>query len=451
VEGSSRYTGRFPGGRYTDAPSFGFCARAKRVSLRAAERGSMKAGQSKQWLLATAIIFLTFLVYQPVWHASFVWDDDFYVTDNPSLKTVDGLRSIWCDLKTTRQYYPVTVSTLWAEYHIWNLHPLGYHLVNVLIHALNAILLWRVLRKLGLPGSWLAAAIFAVHPVTVESVAWISERKNVLSCLFYLLAVLAFLRFRPLTDAKAGRTWDWRFYPVMLAAFLCALLSKTVTCSLPAALLLVVWWKTGRIKKRDALAMAPLFVLGAALGLMSKWEEQHLVGAGGAEWALSSLQRCLLAGRALWFYAGKLFWPRDLTFIYPHWQIDTGAAWQYLFPLAFAVVVLALWKLRSRIGRGPLAAVLFFAGTPAASPSRPAWRCWWRSDRRHGRRHTRIGIWKRCGGTHWPRIRAVGWPTTTSPPCWFGKAGRKRRFVMASRRRSSSPMILTYATHWRAH
>jgi len=316
-----------------------------------------------KWLLAAAILFLTFLAYQPVWHAGFVWDDDFYVTDNPALKSVDGLRSIWCNLKTTRQYYPVTVSTLWAEYHLWQLQPLGYHLVSVLIHALNAILLWRVLRRLEIPGAWLAATIFAIHPVTVESVAWISERKNLLSCLFYLLAMLAFLRFRPLTDAKFPRPFDWRFYPLLLAAFLFALLSKTVTCSLPAVLLLVVWWKKGRVEARDALATAPLFVLGVALGLMSKWEEQHLVGAGGAEWALTSIQRCLLAGRALWFYAGKLLWPRDLTFIYPHWQIDSGAAWQYAFPLAFVVVLVALWKMRSRIGRGPLAAVLFFAGT----------------------------------------------------------------------------------------
>ena len=317
----------------------------------------------KAWVCAFVLVLITLLAYQPVWHAGFVWDDDFYVTENRALRSGDGLRRIWVKLETTRQYYPVTVTSLWAEYHLWKLRPLGYHLVNVLLHALNAVLLWRVLRRLEIPGSWWAAAIFALHPVTVESVAWIAERKNVLSCLFYLLAVLAYLRFRPLTDDEPARAWDRRFYPAVLVLFLCALLSKTVTCSLPAVLTLLVWWKTGRVEKRDALPLTPLFVLGAALGLMSKWAEQHFVGAGGAEWTLSFVQRCLIAGRAVWFYAGKLFWPHNLTFIYPRWEIDAAAPWQYLFPVAFAVVVIVLWKLRARIGRGPLVAVLCFAGT----------------------------------------------------------------------------------------
>ena len=335
----------------------------------------MKAGQCRSWLLAAAIIFLTLLAYQPIWHAGFVWDDDFYVTENQALRSADGLQKIWSTPGATIQYYPLVFTSFWAEYHFWKLQPLGYHLVNVLLHALNAVLLWRVLRRLlrtwrgscgvrGLSGAWLAAAIFALHPVMVESAAWITERKNVLSCLFYLLAALAFLRFRPLTDDKATRAWDWRFYPVMLAAFLCALLSKTVTCSLPAALLLVIWWKTGRIEKRDALAMVPLFVLGAVLALVTLNMEKH-AGAVGLEWTLSFAQRCLIAGRALWFYAGKLFWPRDLTFIYPRWKIDAVAGWQYSFPLAALAVVVALWKLRTRIGRGPLVAALFFAGTLA--------------------------------------------------------------------------------------
>jgi tetratricopeptide (TPR) repeat protein len=322
----------------------------------------MKAGQSKQCLLAAAILFLTFLAYQPIWHAGFVWDDDVYVTDNQTLRSPDGLREIWSSPGATVQYYPLVFTSFWVEHHLWQLKPLGYHLVNVLLHALNAILLWRLLRRLELPGAWLAAVIFAIHPVTVESVAWITERKNVLSCLFYLLAMSAFLRFRQLADAKVGRAFDWRYYPVVLAAFLCALLSKTVTCTLPAVLLLVVWWKKGHVEKRDALAMMPLFVLGALLGLATLHLEKQ-AGASGAEWKLSFVQRCLVAGRALWFYAGQLAWPRDLAFIYPRWTIDAGAAWQYLFPLAALAVIVGLWKLRSRIGRGPLVAVLCFAGT----------------------------------------------------------------------------------------
>jgi tetratricopeptide (TPR) repeat protein len=305
---------------------------------------------------------VTFVAYQPTWHAGFIWDDERYVSDNSALRSVDGLKGIWIRPGTTIQYYPLVFTSFWVEYHLWGLHPFGYHLVNILLHTLNALLLWRVLRRLEISGAWLAAAIFAIHPVQVESVAWITERKNVLSGLFYLLAALAYLRFRPLTDAKPAGAWDWRVYPLVIALFLAALLSKTVTCSLPAALLLLVWWKTGRVGKRDALALAPLFVLGAALGLVTVQMEKH-AGAAGAEWTLSFVQRGLVAGRALWFYAGKLFWPQQLTFNYPRWEIDAGAPWQYLFSVAALAALIALWRLRTRIGRGPLVAVLFFAGT----------------------------------------------------------------------------------------
>jgi len=324
--------------------------------------GSMNAGQSRQWLLAAAILAATLLAYQPVWHAGYIWDDDDYVTQNEALRSADGLKKIWITPGTTVQYYPLVFTSFWAERRLWGLEPFGYHLVNVILHAVNAVLLWRVLRRLQIPGAWWAATIFALHPVNVESVAWITERKNVLSGLFYLLAALAWLRFRPLTDEEPTRVPDWRYYWLASGFFVCALLSKTVTCSLPAVLLLLIWWKTGRVQKRDGVALAPWFALGIASGFMTRWMEQRL-GTSRADWELSFVQRCLVAGRALWFYAGKLVCPRPLTFVYPRWNIDTGAAWQYLFPLAALLLLGALWKLRSQIGRGPLVAVLCFAGT----------------------------------------------------------------------------------------
>jgi protein O-mannosyl-transferase len=311
------------------------------------------------------LVALVLLVYLPALRGGVIWDDNAYVTDNRALRSLEGLRKIWLKLGTTPQYYPMVFTSFWLEYHLWRLQPFGYHLVNVLLHAVNAVLLWRVLRRLEIPGSWWAAAIFALHPVMVESVAWITERKNVLSCLFYLLAAQAYFRFRPLWDGKEVKARDWRFYPLVLVLFLCGLLSKTVTSSLPAALALLVWWKNGKIERRDAVALAPLFVLGAALGSMTAWLEKYHVHASGTEWALSFAQRCLLAARVLWFYAGKLFWPDKLTFIYPRWEIDVGAAWSYLFPAGALAVLMALWLLRLRIGRGPLVAVLFFAGTLA--------------------------------------------------------------------------------------
>jgi tetratricopeptide (TPR) repeat protein len=214
-----------------------------------------------------------------------------------------------------------------------------------------------------LPGSWLAAAIFAVHPVQVESVAWITERKNVLSGVMYFAAGLAYLRFIEIPIREARRR---SFYAVALACFAAALLSKTVTCSLPAALLLVMWWKRGRVSWRDVIYLAPMLALGAAAAVVTSALETHHVGAAGREWDYTAAQRVIIAGRALWFYAAKLIVPIKLAFVYPQWaqwKIDARNAWNW-GPVVAAVIVIALLiALRRRMGRGPLVAVLFFAGT----------------------------------------------------------------------------------------
>ena len=315
--------------------------------------------------LGAFLVALMLIVYLPALRAGFNWDDDAYVTNNLTLRNVQGLSQIWGRLTATPQYYPLVYTSFWLEYHLWGLNPLGYHVVNVLLHTLAAILLWRVLVRLQLPGAWLAAGIFAAHPVAVESVAWVTERKNVLSGVFYFGAALAYLRWHDArtTDHRNDGLGSFVIYVLSLALVICALFSKTVTASLPAALLLVMWWKHGRIAGRDVWPLLPFFVAGGALGLVTAWLERTHVGANGPEWALSFWDRCLIAGRALWFYAGKLFWPANLTFIYPRWQIDPGIWWQWLFPAAAIALVMILWSVRTRIGRGPLAAVLFFAGT----------------------------------------------------------------------------------------
>ena len=337
----------------------------------------MKLSHKTVIFWAGLIFLATLVAYIPAMRGGYIWDDDSYITENVTLRTLDGLRRIWLEPKALPQYYPLVHTSFWLEYHLWQLHPFGYHLVNVLLHALNAILLLMMLRYLRVEGAWLAALIFALHPVQVESVAWITERKNVLSGLFYLCSFLAYLRFcnlaadpgstsitpgmhTPSSDDGGNR---WRFYALSLFLFLCALLSKTVTCSLPAAILLVLWWQQDRIRWRQILPLIPFFVVGVALGLTTAWLEKYHVGAQGEEWALSFLDRFLVAGRALWFYAGKLVWPYELTFIYPRWQIDAGAWWQYLFPVAAMAVIFTLWLLRQRLGKGPLVAVLLIAGT----------------------------------------------------------------------------------------
>ena len=326
-------------------------------------------------LLGLALTAITAAAYLPAMYSGgFVWDDDDYVIHNQTLRDAGGLWQIWTSPRATPQYYPLVHTTYWVEYRLWGLVPTGYHVTNVLLHALAAVLVWRVLRRLEVPGAWLAAALFAVHPVHVESVAWITERKNVLSGVFYLGAALAYLKW---ADAKAGGDRRPAAYLTAFILFLGALLSKTVAATLPAALLLVMWWKGGfENGSRSSTArpdirrvwgqvrpLVPFFVAGLALSCLTVWLEKHHVGAEGSQWHLSFIDRCLIAGRALWFYVGKLLWPLNLCFNYPRWEIDASAWRQYFFPLSAVAVVVLLWAARKRIGRGPLVAVLFFAGT----------------------------------------------------------------------------------------
>lgn len=309
------------------------------------------------------LVILVVIFYLPATRCGYIWDDDTYVRDNPALRSPGGLRQIWFDLSASPQYYPLVYSSYWLEYRLWGAAPRGYHVVNVLLHAGVAVLLWRVLRHIRVPGAWAAAALFALHPVHVESVTWITERKNVLSGVLYLGAALAYLHYALPGEGRAARGRGAWLYVLALVLFSGALLSKTVTCTLPAVLVLVLWWRRGRLHGRDWLALAPFFVLGIAAGLLTRWVEKYYTGAAGAEWTFSFVERCLIAGRALWFYAGKLLWPHPLIFIYPRWAIDAGAWVQYVFPITAVVVLAALWLLRGRIGRGPLVGVLCFAGT----------------------------------------------------------------------------------------
>lgn len=304
----------------------------------------------------------TVLVYWPALSAGFIWDDDDHVTANPIVQDPGGLPRIWLEPGATPQYYPLVFTTFWLEHKLWGLAPLGYHLVNILLHAANAILLWLVLRRLAVPGPWVVAAIFAVHPVQVETVTWVTERKNTLSSLFYLAALLTYMRFQRF-DGAEPRPRRWAPYPTVLVLFLCALLSKTVTCSLPAAILLLAWWKRGRLDWRRIWPLLPMFVLGVLAAGTTVWLEKHSIGAAGVHWDLSALDRVLIAGRAVWFYIAKLLWPANLVFIYPRWEIDPRQAWQWLFPLATLAAPITLWLLRKRIGRGPLTAVLLYGGT----------------------------------------------------------------------------------------
>jgi protein O-mannosyl-transferase len=306
------------------------------------------------WVLGLLLVAATIFAYQPAWHGGRVWDDDKHITQ-PGLRSLDGLVRIWTEPGAVQQYYPLAHSVFWIEHKFWGDATTGYHLVNILLHAFSALLLVRLLRQLGVPGAWLAAAIFALHPVEVESVAWISELKNTLSGVFYLSAALAYLGF--------DRNRNPGNYAAALTLFLLGLMSKSVIATLPAALLVIFWWQRGKLSwKRDVLPLAPFFIVGIGAGLFTAWVERRYIGAQGSEFDFSLVGRFLIAGRAVWFYLGKLLWPVDLAFVYPRWLVNEKAAWQYVYPAAALLLFgLLAWQHRDR--RGPVAAMLFFVGT----------------------------------------------------------------------------------------
>ena len=301
-----------------------------------------------------ALFAVTSLVYLPAIHGGRLLDDDLHITQL-ALQSIDGLRRIWFDVGATQQYYPVLHTAFWLEHRIWGDAVAGYHLVNVLLHACAAGLVVLLMRRLRLAGAWLAAFLFALHPVCVESVAWIAEQKNTLSAVLALGAAVAYLNF----DQKRR----WSRYWLALGLFALAVLSKTAVVTLPAALLVAVWWRRPQLNwRRDAWPIVPWFVLGGAISLITIAVERRLLAGIGADFGLNPVERVLLAGRAFWFYLGKLVWPAGLTFFYPRWEVNTAAWWQYLYPLAAAALTVGLW-VWARSRRGPLAAFLCFAGT----------------------------------------------------------------------------------------
>ncbi len=321
----------------------------------------VKSGpRSPAWLLAGVLALVTILAYQPVWRAGFIWDDDKYVTDNPLLTAPDGLWRIWFSFNSPSQYFPLAYTVFRLEHWLWGLNPAGYHWVNLLLHVANALLVWRLLWRLGVPGAWLAAAIFALHPVQVETVAWITELKNVLMLFCLLLALLAWVEF---IDGKIGL--KWRFYALALVGYALALCAKTTACTLPAALLLILWLKAQPITWRRLAAVTPFVALGVGMGLLTMWWERYHQGTEGKVFALGLMERMLVASRAVWFYAGKLLWPVNLTFSYPRWTISAANPGGYGWLLATAGVAVVIWRVRRLAGRGVEVALLFFVMTLA--------------------------------------------------------------------------------------
>jgi tetratricopeptide (TPR) repeat protein len=324
----------------------------------------------KRYAAGAVLLLLVVAAYLPAIRGGFIWDDDAHVT-TPELRSLHGLWRIWFEVGATQQYYPVLHSAFWLEHQLWGDAALGYHALNVLLHVTAAFLFVAVLRRLAVPGAWLAGMIFAVHPVCVESVAWISEQKNTLSAVFYLAAALAYLARRESADGTSppgeeGRrpALPWR-YGLATGLFVLALLTKSVTATLPAALLVVFWWRRGRLSWRgDVVPLLPWLALGVTAGLFTAWVERvYIIGPQQVAFDLNGIERCLLAGRAAWFYLGKLAWPANLVFIYPRWEVNAGVAGAYLYPAGLLLLAGALGRMARNGRRAPLAALLYFCGT----------------------------------------------------------------------------------------
>ncbi len=342
----------------------------------------------ERWLWRALIAVLCMLSYAPSFQGEFLWDDNQHAS-SARLRSPTALTDIWTSIGSanggTVQYYPLTHTSFWLEYQLFGVSPVGYRMVNALLHAAAGIMLWELLRRLRVPGAFVGALLWAVHPVNVESVAWVSERKNVLSGLMVLASVMAYLRYAGLDAEHSGELaakgsnlnpsessnpLDWpegdgRLYAASLFLFVLACLSKTVICVAPAAMLVILWWKD-RLTSRNILRIAPLLAIGIVAGLATSYMERTLVirTADAADWGLGQKGRLLIAGSAIWFYLGKLLFPYHQMFFYPYWEIveTMPFGWAAVAGVLATLAGLAFWASRSKSNRAPLAVALLYCG-----------------------------------------------------------------------------------------
>jgi tetratricopeptide (TPR) repeat protein len=332
----------------------------------------------RDWRWALLLAILVLIAYAPVYRAGFIWDDESHLTQNPCVVGPLGLKEIWTTARAV--YYPLVLTTFWAVHKFAGLNPLPYHVLNVLIHAGSALLLWRVLRQLGVRGAWLGAALWALHPVMVQSVAWVTELKNTQSCFFYLLSIFYFLKWEDCPpNTRISRTEDTArgagapsslpmrrtrhrhlFVALSLLFFVLATVSKPSVVMLPVVLVLCVWWRSGRVPWRNVTAIAPFMLVSVLASLWTILEQKFHAGAMGAEWAQTWPERFIIAGRAIWFYLGKLICPYPLIFIYPRWKIDSSQLIAYVPLVAALGGLIALWLIRARWSRAVFFAAAYY-------------------------------------------------------------------------------------------
>lgn len=323
----------------------------------------IKNNRKPIWMIVAGAMFIivaSLIAYIPAMRSGYIWDDDVYVEGNYLLSSPDGLWDIWTGKGVVSQYVPMVYTTFRLEYSLWGLRPFGYHLTNILLHISNALLIWLLLSRLKIRGAWLVSAIFALHPVHVESVAWITERKNVLSLFFCLISAIAYCKYAFSSDDELTKGRRETFYQLSTVMFLCALASKAVVCFFPVLLLIILWWKNERIVSKDIRDLSRIFVFSLAWGLFIMWWEHNHMLTGTIEFGLTPVKRILIASHALWFYIGKLLYPVNLTFSYPKWRIEPTNPLDYIWLFLSLIAFLSIWHWRKKIGRGFIAAIAFF-------------------------------------------------------------------------------------------
>jgi tetratricopeptide (TPR) repeat protein len=340
------------GSRMSRGPKKGIGrGRAAAAQRAPAQRAQGDSPWRSDWLRGLALMAITLIAYEGVRHAGFIWDDEMHVTENPAIVGPQGLADIWTS--RAARYFPLTLTTFWMEHALWGLSPLPYHVVNVFMHGACAVVLWRVLLSLRVRGAWLGAALWALHPMQAETVAWVTELKNTQSCLFYLLAVLFFVKWIAAQGAEPPGRRPW-CYALALVSAAMAMASKSSTVVLPVVLLLCAWW-TGRGRRwRSLIALSPIFLMSLASSALSMWT-QRIEGAVDPIWSRTLAERVAIAGKVVWFYIGKLLWPHPLIFIYPRWRVDGTHAASYIPFAAACGILLILWWNRN----GRLRPVLF--------------------------------------------------------------------------------------------
>ena len=298
-----------------------------------------------------AFLAAIFVFYFPALSGEFIWDD-VILSEEEAIHNWSGLWSIWfapSEIVREKHYWPMTYTTFWLEHKLFGLSPIGYHIVNCILYFTNVVLIWRLLLRLEVPGAWAISMLFTVHPLHVESVAWVIEQKSLLSALFYLGSVHVWLRFRESPNSKT--------YALALGLYVLGLLSKSIVVTLPATLLVLLWWKQERVTAQDVMRVLPFFIVGFVVTL---GDYLFYVSLRESELAYSFLERTLIAAQSVWFYVGKLLWPANLIVIYPHWNVSVGNLVAWLCVAATVGVLILLWSCRSRIGKGPLAGIVFF-------------------------------------------------------------------------------------------